>query len=165
MKRIKRLLILILLVVSIFVLVSCDDKPQAVQLTDLTLPKLGRNEMAVIIKNGDNDYTSYTVSLGKVGSGELTCEQVLVYLNENADLALGWADSGFGKFVNSIGGINSDPSHEYVQVFTSNSNFQGTWAGVETRQAGEVTLASSSVGVTELGVAAGDVVYFELGSF
>ena len=166
MKRINRLLICLLLVFAVlFTLASCDDKPQAKQLTDLQLPNLKANQAAVIIKNGDKDYTSYTVDLTKVGDGNVTAEAVLNYLKDEAGLTLDWADGGYGKFINAIGGINPDPSHEYVQVFTSNANFKGNWAGVETREAGDVTLASSAVGVTELVVAVGDVVYFELGSF
>lgn len=165
MKNIKKLLVFILIAVSLFALTACDDKPQAKQLTDLTLPKLKDNQMAVIIKNGDNDYTSYTVTLGKGGVEAKTAEDVIEYLKENSNLSLTWKDDTYGKFLTAIGGITVDPSHEYVQIFTSNPNFYGNWAGVETRIAGDVTLKSASKGVTELGVVAGDVVYFELSSF
>ena len=165
MKRIYRLLICLMLLVAVFALSSCDDKPQAKQLTDLSLPNLKANQMAVIIKNGDKNYTSYTVVLGESGVNAQTCEDVLEYLKDEAGLLLGWDDSGYGKFISAIGGINPNPSCEYVEVFTSNADFQGTWAGVEIREADGVTLMSAAVGVSELLVAAGDVVYFELGSF
>ena len=166
MKRFNKLLICLLLVFAVlFTLASCDDKPQPVQLTDLTLPELDGNQMAVIIKNGDNDYTSYVVTLGKGGVEATTCEQVLEYLKTKSKLVLTWEDGAFGKFIKAIGGITVDPTNQYVEIFTSNTQFQGDWAGVETRVAGDTTLVSASKGVTELGVAAGDVVYFERASF
>ena len=167
MKRINRVLIIVLLVAfTLCALVSCDDKPQAKQLTDLTLPTLKDGQAAVIIKNGDNDYTSYTVTIDKVGEGDVVAEDVLTYLVEQAGLVIDWADSTYGKYINAIGGITLDASkNQYIEVFTSNTDYQGTWAGVTTVEAGDVTLKSASVGVSELGVANGDVIYFELASY
>ena len=164
MKRIYRILIYILLVVAIFALVSCDKKPQPKQLAELTLPELNEKEMAVIIKNGDSDYTSYTVRLGKGGVEATTVEDVLEYLHKECNLTLTWQDSQYGKFLTAIGGISAEGS-AYIEVFTSNVDFQGTWAGVDVIEADGVTLVAASVGVTELGVKAGDIVYFELGVY
>ena len=167
MKHIKRLLICVLIIISIFALASCDDKPQAKLLTDLQLPALKDNQAAVIIKNGDKDYVSYTVDLTKFGETDVTAEAVLTYLETEAGLTIDWTDSAFGKFINAIGGINPDASkNEYVTVLTTNAAFQGTWAGVTEYELGEgVSLKDAAVGVTELLVAAGDVVYFELASY
>ena len=168
MKTAKKLLICIFLAVAtLLVFASCVDKPQAKQLTDLTLPTLRGNQAAVIIKNGDNDYTSYTVNIAKVGSGDnLTAEDVLVYLKDEAELTLDWTDSDFGKFINAIGGITPNANNrEYVAVFTSNPKYQGTWAGVDTYEVGNVSLVAANYGVSELGVVAGDIVYFELASY
>ena len=166
MKNVKKLLLCLLLVVATLVaLVSCDDKPQPKQLTDLTLPTLKSTQVAVIIKNGENDYTSYTVSLNKIEADKVTCEDVLAYLEDEADLTLDWYDSSFGKTINGIGGISATESNQYVEVFTSNAEYQGTWAGVDKYEVGEVTLVAANYGVSGLGVAAGDVIYFELASF
>ena len=168
MKRICRILICILLVVATFALVSCDDKPQAKQLSDLTLPRLKDNQAAVIIKNGDNDYVSYTVNLDKVGEGDVTAEDVIQYLHDEADLYLDWQNGTFGKFLNAIGGVVPNPNaanYEYVEVFTSNTAYQGTWAGVDKYEVGDVTLVAANYGVSELIVAAGDVIYFELATY
>ena len=167
MKHIRRLLICMLLVaLTLCVFVSCDDKPQPKQLTDLQLPELKGNQMAVVIKNGDNDYTSYTVDLSKVGESDVTAEAVLAYLQDQGGLSLDWTDSTYGKYINAIGGITPDASkNEYIEVFTSNTNFQGTWAGVTVIEAGDITLKSASVGISELAVVAGDVIYFELATF
>ena len=166
MKRIYKILICTLLIVATFALASCDDKPQVKHLTDLELPTLADNQSAVIIKNGDGDYTSYVVNLDKVGEANVTCEDVLAYLKDNGGLTLDWADSSYGKYVNAIGGITPDASkNQYVTVLTSNGSFQGTWAGVDEIKVGNITLKSASVGVSELGVVACDVVYFELASY
>ena len=168
MKHIHKILICVLLVaLTLCAFASCDDKPQAKHLTDLQLPQLKDNQIAVIIKNGDGDYTGYTVNLDKVSAQEkITAEDVLAYLKEVSDLALDWTDSSYGKYINSIGGITPDASkNEYVTVLTSNTEFQGAWAGVDELKVGDVTLKSASVGVTELGVAQGDVIYFELASY
>ena len=155
-----------LVTITLCALASCVDKPQAKYLTDLELPTLKANQAAVIIKNGENDYTSYVVSLNKIGEADLTAEDVLAYLKDKGELTLDWADSSYGKYINAIGGITPDASkNEYITVLTSNGNFQGTWAGVDEIKVGDVTLKSASVGVSELGVADGDVVYFELASY
>ena len=164
MKNIKKLLVFILIAVSLFALTACDNPPQIKQLTELTLPELGNNQMAVIVKNGDSDYTSYTVTLTDGGINTNVCEDVLEYLRVKSGLTLIWQDSTYGKFITAIGGITAE-GNSYVEVFTSNVQYQGTWAGVDKYEVEGVSLVAASVGVTDLKVAAGDVVYFELGSF
>ena len=166
MKRFNKVLICILLIVlALCALVSCDDKPQPKQLTDLTLPELKDNQAAVIIKNGDNDYTSYTVDLSKVGDGDLTAEDVLEYLQDNSGLTLVWEDGGYGKYLTSIGSI-SQGDGKYIFLYTSNLDYESAWATSTPYELGEgAKLVESSVGVTELPVKAGDIVYFELATF
>ncbi|MCH5151647.1 MAG: hypothetical protein J1F65_03190 [Clostridiales bacterium] len=171
MKTQKRLLTWILvavLAVMSLALVACVDKPQPVQLTDLTLPQLASNQMAVIIKNGENDYTCYVVTLGKGGAEATTAEEVLDYLVEAAALDLDCSGSGSEKFINRIGGIIPNPNaddYEYVEIFTSNSAFFATWAGANEYTVDNVTLKSAGVGIHDLGVTAGDILYFELSVF
>ena len=166
MKRFNKILMGILLVVAVLLtLVSCDDKPQPKQLTDLTLPELKDNQMALIIKNGDGDYTSYTVNLDKIDGSELTCEDVLEYLREKSDLTLTWEDGGYGKFLTTVGSI-SNGGGKYIFLFTSNLDYESPWASATPYElSDDVKLVESSVGVTDLPVAAGDVVYFELGTY
>ena len=171
MKTQKRLLTWIsvaVLAVMSLALVACVDKPKPVELTELTLPDLQDNQMAVIIKNGDNDYTSYVVTLGKGGTNATTAEEVLDYLVEAAGLDLECAGSGSEKFINRIGGIVPNPNaenYEYVEIFTSNSAFFATWAGATEYTVDGVTLKSAGVGIHDLGVTAGDILYFELSVF
>ena len=169
MKHTKRLLTWILvavLIVTTVALVACVDKPRPMQLTDLTLPELKSNQMAVIIKNGENDYTSYVVTLGKGGADAKTAEDVVTYLQDKSGLKVDWEDSEYGKYITGIGSISQDTANSaYVIVFTSVVKDQGTYAGVPTRLAGDVALVESGVGISSMTVEAGAVIYFELVSY
>ena len=166
MKNTKRLLTWILvavLVVLAVALVACVDKPQPVELTELKLPELKNNQMAVIIKNGENNYTSYVVTLGKGGSNATTAEEAIQYLHDEVDLYLDWQDGAWGKFLNGIGGAKPQSSNEWVTVLTNDSEFQDNASAYKiVYTVGEVTLVSAKVGVTELAVKAGTIIYFEV---
>ena len=166
MKNTKRLLTWILVAVMIVLavaLVACVDKPQPVQLAELTLPKLKDNQLAVIIKNGDNNYTSYTVTLGEGGTNATSVEGVIQYLHDEAEMALNWEDSSYGKYIHGIGGINEDTAKgAYVTVYTSVKADQSTEAGATTYQVGDVKIVAAGVGVSSMTVQAGAVIYFEL---
>lgn len=166
MKRSNKLLICLLLIVAtLFAFAACDDKPQAKQLSDLTLPQLKGNEMALIIKNGDGDYTQYIVDLGKLDNDSPTCEHVLDYLHDKSDLALVWENGGFGKYVTTVGSI-SQGDGKYIFLYTSNLDYESAWASSTSYELGQdCKLVEAGVGVTELPVAAGDIVYFELGTY
>ena len=168
MKRIYRILICILLVVAtLLALTSCDDKPQPKTLADV-IPELHEHEVAVIIKNGEGEYEVYVVDLVEEMGTTISslCSVLLSHLQTTEDLYIDWSLSEYGRFINAIGGITPDASkNEYVEVFTSNPNYQGTWAGVTTIEAGDITLKSASVGVSILQVRFGDVVYFELATY
>ena len=149
--------------VTTVALVACVDKPQPVALTDLELPELNDNQMAVIIKNGEKDYTSYTVTLGKGGADATTAEGVLQYLHEKSGLYLDWQQGSFGKYLNGIGGAKPSSSSEWVTVLTSDKEFQDTASAYSIKYTvGDVSLVSATVGVTELTVKAGTVIYFEV---
>ena len=168
MKRIYKIVISIVLVaLTLCALASCVDKPQAKTLSDV-VPELNEHEMAVIIKNGESDYEVYVVdiSVDLASYSSTSCVAVLTYLKENKGLVLDWTESEYGMYINAIGGITPDASkHEYVEIFTSNPNYQGTWAGVTTYEAGNVTLKSASVGVSDLQYGYGDVIYFEIATY
>ena len=162
-QRLLTLLVVAVLVVSALALVACVDKPEPVQLTDLKLPELKNNQMAVIVKNGDGDYTSYTVTLGKGGTDATTAEGVIEYLKEECGLYLDWQDSSYGKYLNGIGGAKPQSSSEWVTVLTNDREYQDIESAYKlTYTVGDVTLVSSKVGVTDLPVKAGSIIYFEL---
>ena len=168
MKNTKRLLTWILVavvIVSTVALVACVKKPEPVQLTELKLPELQDNQMAVIIKNGDGDYTSYVVTLGKGGCNATTGEGVLEYLSEVSGLYLDWQESTYGKFLNGIVGAKVVAANEYVMVMTSVEKDKGNWAGVDTYIVDGVAIVYSQVGVTEMTVEPGAIIYFEIATF
>ena len=109
MKNTTKLLTWILMVVLVVCatgLVACVEKPTEKALDKLELPTLKQGQVAVIIKNGESDYTRYTVTL----SEDMTSvEDVLAYLKENG-MYLDWTDSDYGKMLNSIGKAVPDAS-------------------------------------------------------
>ena len=167
MKHTKRLLTWILavvLVVASFALVACVDKPDAEQL-DVTLPVLADNQMVVVVKYADDGFDVYAVTLSELGSDTTTAEDVLNYLQEQGRLTIEWVDGSFGKFINSIGGAKPKEANEYVEVFTSVTADMGTWAGVNTYAIGNVLISSAAVGVTEMSVEAGAIIYFQVSTY
>ena len=165
----KRLLTWILTVLLAFCavcFVACDDKPMASELTELVLPTMAQDQMAVIIKNGEKDYTSIVVTLGKGGVNAKTAEEVLAYLQDEGVLSVQWTDSDYGKFLSGIGKLAPDASkNEFVTVLTSVAKDKGSWAGVTTYKVGDVEIASAAVGVSELTVETSAIIYFEIQTY
>ena len=166
MKNTKRLLTWILvavLVVSTVALVACVDKPQTVELTELTLPEMKDNQMAVIIKNRNNTYTAHIVTLGGSGTDATSVEGVISYLVQQDMLTVDWTDSDTGKWLNDIGGLqpNAD-AHEYVAVYTSVEKDQGVGASATAYLIGDVTVGYSQYGVSGMSVENGAIIYFEI---
>ena len=166
MKNVKRLsawILALVLCVSVLVLVACVDNPEAQELA-VTLPKLEENQMVIVIKNSDKDFTTIPVTLGSNGVDAKTVADVLEYLNEEGTLITEWTESTYGKFITRLGSIQPATSSEWVAVFTSNASEQDTSAYATTYKIGDVTITTSIVGVSELSVFAGCIIYFELGS-
>ena len=165
-KRLSAWILAVALVVSLCVLVACVDKPQAQELTELTMPTLDKDQMAVIIKNGDKDYTSIVVTLGKSGVDAKTVEDVLAYLKKEGTVTLEWTSSEYGKYITKLGKIQPSSQNEWVAVFTSNSAEFDTsaWALSYTVPNSNVTLTTAGKGISSLSVAPGYVIYFELAS-
>ena len=165
MKNTTKLLTWILMVVLVFLVLglsACVEKPTPQNLTDLQLPKLRGKQVAVIIKNGANDYTAYAVTL----TDEMTTvEHVLQHLKDNG-MHLDWTSSDYGKMINSVGNLAPDPSkNEFVAFFTSVQSDKGTWAGVPTYYVGGVEIVSAQVGVSDAIVRSGSVFYFEISTY
>ena len=144
--------------------VACVDKPSAQEVTELILPTLDENQMAIIIKNGNKDYTSVTVTLGKNGVEAETVEKVLAYLKSEGTIILEWHDDQYGKTIDKLNKIQPTSQTEWVHVFTSNAAEQDVSAFAKTYTVGDVTLTTANAGVSSLSVFGGCVIYFELGS-
>ena len=148
MKNTKKLLTWILMVVLVVCavgLVACVEKPTPQDLTELKLPKLKDNQVAVIIKNAEKDYTSYTKENG---------------------MSLDWTDSDYGKMLNSIGKAVPDFSkNEFVAFFTTVEGDKGNWAGVPTYVVEGTQIVSAGVGVSDAKVQSGAIFYFEISTY
>lgn len=153
---------MVVLVVCATMIVACVEKPTPQDLTELKLPALKDNQVAVIIKNGENDYTSYVVTLTE----DLTSvEDVLQYLKDNS-MALDWTDSDYGKMLNSIGKAVPDATkNEFVAFFTSVESDKGNWAGVPTYNVDGTQIVSAQVGVSDAKVQSGAIFYFEISTY
>ena len=165
MKNTTKLLtwiLMVVLVVCAMTLVACVEKPTAQDVTDLTLPTLKANQVAVILKNGPSDYTNYVVTLNE---DMHTVEDILQYLKDNG-MHLDWTSSDYGKMLNSIGKLAPDASkNQFVAFFTSVEADKGNWAGVPSYNIGDVTVVSAQVGVSDAKVLSGEVYYFEISTF
>ena len=160
--RLLTWILAVVLIVASIALVACVDKPQVTQLTELTLPQLQDDQMAVVIKNGDDDYTCYAVTL----TDELkTGEDVVDYLQNELALEVDWQESTYGKYVNGIGGAKVRETNEYVAIFTSVTSDKSTGADVLSYQIGDVTVAYAGVGISEMKTECGAVFYFEIQTF
>lgn len=159
--RLLTWILAVVLIVASITLVACVDKPQVTQLA-VTLPQLKDDQMAVVIKNGDDDYTCYAVTL----TDELkTGEDVVDYLQNELALEVDWQESTYGKYVNGIGNAKVRESNEYVAIFTSVTSDKSTGADVLSYQIGDVIVSYAGVGISEMKTECGAVFYFEIQTF
>ena len=159
--RLLTWILAVVLIVASITLVACVDKPQVTQLA-VTLPQLKDDQMAVVIKNGDDDYTCYAVTL----TDELkTGEDVVDYLQNELALEVDWQESTYGKYVNGIGGAKVRETNEYVAIFTSVTSDKSTGADVLSYQIGDVIVSYAGVGISEMKTECGAVFYFEIQTF
>lgn len=164
MKRTRLLtgILAVVLVIVALCFVACDDKPTSVELTGLKLPKLKDNEVAVVIKNGEKDFDVLTMTL----NGEKTGEEVVAALVADGKLTVDWTDSSYGKWLNGIGSLKPDASkREFVSVLTSVEKDYGTGADVTTYTIGDMKLVSAAVGISQMTVESGAVIYFEIQTY
>lgn len=159
--RLLTWILAVVLIVASIALVACVDKPQVTQLA-VTLPQLKDDQMAVVIKNGDDDYTCYAVTL----TDELkTGEDVVDYLQNELALEVDWQESTYGKYFNGIGGAKVRETNEYVAIFTSVTSDKSTGADVLSYQIGDVIVSYAGVGISDMKTEYGAIFYFEIQTF
>ncbi len=136
----------------------CVDTPEAAQLNGVSLPPLQDGQMAVVVKNGPDDYSVYPVDL----TAELTtAEAVINHLAQSRNLYVDWQQSAYGKYLNGIGGARVQTG-QYLAVYTSDASQQSVGAGATCYRIGDVTVGYAQVGISQLAVSTGTVLYFEL---
>ncbi len=162
MKNKKCIAMALVILACLLLLCACVQKPMA-QSKQLELPTLGQNQMAVIIKNSDDLYTTYTVDLFQ---NLTTVADVLQHLSQNQGMQLDYANDLFGAYLNNVGGICPDRSqNQFVAFFTTVDSCKGNWAGVPSYDVGGTLLVSAGVGVSQAPAEAGSIAYFELSSY
>ena len=168
MKKHRITAILLVTVLAIFAVVACAciDKPTSPELEGLTLPELADNQMAIVIKNGEKDFSTFVVTFGEGTADFSTVEDVLAHLLAQGVITLDWSDSAYGKTLNSIGSIQPDASkNQFVTYLTTVESDFGTWAGVTTYTVGDVKLVSSGLGISSMTAEPGAVILFELATY
>lgn len=160
-KKLLTWILAVLLVVMSVCLVACVDKPDAQKL-DVTLPNLD-DKVAVIFNKGNDEYVVYTVDYA---ADLKTGVDVIQKLADDGEITVDWSDSSYGKFINAIGPLQPDASkNEYVTVLTSVAKDKGNFAGATTYIIGDVTIVSAQVGISEMSVESGAIIYFEIATY
>jgi len=152
----KRLISLILtLALSLCALASCSLFGSVAESGDVT----------VVVEVADGKYDVYEIDLKKVENKSEGAVGVLEALKDRKDnpLTFDIADSGYGKFVKGIRGIEEDAAAgKYVTVYTSLEKDFGTWEGVGSLEYEGVTLKSAAVGISSMAIEAGMIILFRL---
>lgn len=137
------------------VLAGCVDPPDVTEL-QLSAPKLRGQQMALVVQNRDGTYTTHTVELSE---GIRTGADVLGLLAEQQRMSSVLS----GSWLQDVADLHPDAAaHEYIAVYTSRRSDWSTQAGVPTVAMDDLTLGYANVGMQELLVPAGTVLYMQL---
>ena len=137
-------------------LTGCVDKAEGTTLEGLTLPTLSDGQMAVVVK-GDG-YECHTVTLTE---DIRTCEDALDSLYEQGALDIRWSDTGYGKYIESVGGAVPGTG-QWIAVYTDMEEYRDSGAYAVTYLVGERTLTSAKTGVSDLPARSGSVLYLDI---
>lgn len=153
----KKVLIICCLAVAIIcTLTCCTDKPLPVIMDNLVLPELSDNQIALIV-NKNTNYVSYVVNLDNLPDNA-TATDLLQYLQDQSDLTFTLE----GTFLSEICGIVPDyTNNEYLGIYTNIDNFNNSTLGERCDENG-IVIGSATVGVCELPLQSGKVIYVEL---
>ena len=151
--------VLIVLVAFCCLLTSCVQPPKPTELDKLTIPQLKENQMVVIVKIDNDSYKNCVVNL----DDHKTADDVLMHLQQNEVLEIQFVDGDYGKYLTKIDALEqNEAAGKYISVYTSDSANQATWAGAIIYTVGSITIAPAKVGISELSVGSGTVLYFEI---
>ena len=158
-KTVKILSIALVLVLTLVFSVGCESVLGSIFGTEVG----ESGDVTVLIEAQDGSITEYKVYLENIENKSEGAFGVLEYLaaRENNPLTIDVSDSAYGKYINTIGGLNPDASaNEYISVYTSVEKDFGTWDGVGVKTYGEITLKSAGVGVSTMSVVEGCILLF-----
>jgi hypothetical protein len=118
-----------------------------------------------VVIGEEGNFDEYEISLSEV---EITdgVLSLLIYLEENEGVELDYANSTYGAFLNSVGGLTPNSlGGEYIGVYTSvESDFDvSVFAG--SYEYKSITLSTAGVGVSSMKVEAGATYLFKIDTY
>ena len=134
----KKLLSAILLIVLLFSLAACKPKTAAD----------GQGEVKIYV--GDENAVVYTVELKDLTIDE-GAMSVLKYLSEEKDVALAYADSGFGAYLTEFATLKP-VGNQYIAVYTTCEKAYSTPPYESKKTVDGVTFTFSGVGLSSMTV-------------
>ena len=166
MKNTQKLLtwiLVVVLIVATLVLVACVDKPQTIELDNLTLPKLNDDQAVIIVRNRNDTYTLHVVTVGAKGTDATTVEGALNYLAELGKLSY----TANGTMLDNIANLNpNSDAHEYVSLYTSVTGDWGQGASDTAYKIGDdIYVGYSQYGFKQMKFVAGAIIYFEIATW
>lgn len=117
-----------------------------------------KGEVTIVIAPLEGEATEYTVDLSDIAEGGGVVA-ILDYLKDNEGLRYEMQ----GTYLNKIGVLDPNPSNnEFIAIYTSVAKDKGTFPGIEPIEYNGNSLSSAAVGVVELSVEDGAIIYFTI---
>ncbi len=162
LKLFHKLAVAVLLLLATICLCSCTEKIPKPS-TNLDVPTVEENKMAVIIKDSQGQYLIYMVQL----NDDITnVEQLLRALAKQYNVNVVLENSSFGYNPVELADLKASTIEQtFIAFFTSVAQDQGSWAGVPSFDVDGYHIVSAGVGISQGVVQGGQVVYFELSSY
>ncbi len=167
MRRLTSAMLLACVILS-SVLLLCACAPSygslSGDLQEVQLPPLKDNQFVVVIKESENNYTYYTMTITDLGTTS-TVLDALLYLEKNKELTLDYYYSSYGAYFTQIGNLHDGDGGRYIMFYTSVEQDFDTSAYATTFNCGGVNVTSSGVGASSMHVQGGAVIYIQLTAF
>lgn len=117
-----------------------------------------KGEVTIVVAPLEGEASEYKVDLSNIAEGGGVVA-ILDYLQANEGLGYEMQ----GTYLNKIGVLDPNPSNnEFIAIYTSVSKDKGAFPGVEPIEYNGNSLSSAAVGVVELSVEDGAIIYFTI---
>lgn len=115
-------------------------------------------QVTIVVAPLEGEASEYKVDLSNIAEGGGVVA-ILDYLQANEGLGYEMQ----GTYLNKIGVLDPNPSNnEFIAIYTSVSKDKGAFPGVEPIEYNGNSLSSAAVGVVELSVEDGAIIYFTI---
>ena len=117
-----------------------------------------KGEVTIVVAPLEGEASEYKVDLSNIAEGGGVVA-ILDYLQANEDLEYEMQ----GTFLNKIGVLAPNSSNnEFIAIYTSVAKDKGAFPGIEPIEYKDNSLSSAAVGVLELSVEDGAIIYFTI---